>query len=166
MKVLITGPSGSGKTYLSKELKKLGLNTVDADTIKGLSAWYDGNNNQVEYPIDAGPDFFDNHSFLWNKEFLKEYLRDKTDIYILGLSGNILNMLDLFDKTYYLDISPQVMDERLQHPSRKNPMGNTEFQRKNAIQWSHEFKKKALNKKLTVINAEQTADKILLDITT
>lgn len=42
MKVLIFGPSGSGKTYLSKELKKLGLSSVDADLIGPLSSWFYG----------------------------------------------------------------------------------------------------------------------------
>lgn len=157
MKTLVTGPSGSGKIYLTQKLHELGLNTVDADTIEGLSSWYDKDNNPVIYPNDADKEFFDNHSFLWNRSFLSQYLSEKDEIYLLGLSGNILDMLDLFDKSYYLDVSPRVMEERLQHPSRENPMGNTVYQRQNAILWAKDFKKKALKKGLILINADQSA---------
>lgn len=160
MKVLITGPSGAGKTYLSKELKKLGLNSVDADLIEGLSSWYDGRGNVVKYPENAGKEFLDNHSFLWNKSFLEDYLADKNDIYLLGSSGNIFEMLDLFDKSYYLDVSGEAIGERLQHEGRENPMGNTEYQRNNAILWAQELREKAKSLGLNFINGELSAEEI------
>lgn len=71
MKVLIFGPSGAGKTYLSKELKKLGLNSVDADLIGPLSSWFDGNDNKVDYQERADKEWLDDHSFRWDKDYLK-----------------------------------------------------------------------------------------------
>lgn len=143
MKVLVFGPSGSGKTYLSYKLKNLGINAVDADSIEGLSSWFDGSGNKVNYPGDAGPEFLDNHSFLWDKEFLKKYLKEKDEIYLFGSAGNITKMFDLFDKVYFLKIAPDLQKERLTHKTRKNPMGNTEYQRGNAIKWAKELEKKA-----------------------
>lgn len=68
-KILIIGPSGSGKTYISVELRKRGINAVDADLINGLSNWFDGDRNKIEYPEDADKEFLDNHEFFWDKEF-------------------------------------------------------------------------------------------------
>lgn len=73
MKVLIFGPSGAGKTYLSQELKKLGINSVDADSVQELHSWYNGSGAKVEYPENANAEFLDNHSFLWDKDYLKDY---------------------------------------------------------------------------------------------
>ncbi len=40
-KILITGQSFSGKTYVSRCLKKQGINAIDADLIKDLGRWED-----------------------------------------------------------------------------------------------------------------------------
>ena len=160
MKVLILGPSGAGKTYLSKELKKQGLNTVDADTIDSLHSWYNGNEEKVEYPEDSDAEFLDNHSFLWDKSYLKDYLDQNPNIYMFGASGNIFDMLDLFDEVFYLDVPGEIMSDRLQHETRENPMGKTEYQRKNAISWGNELKQKAKDLGITFIDATQTPEAI------
>lgn len=151
MRTLVIGPSGSGKTYLSKELKKLGLNAVDTDTINGLSSWYYGK-DKVEYPEDADEEFFANHSFLWDREFFKNYLDKNPDIYLFGSSGNMFDMLDLFDEVYFLKVDPQLIKERLTHESRENPMGKTEFQRENAVNWGKEIEQKAKNLEIEFID--------------
>lgn len=165
MKVLAFGPSGVGKSYLSKELKKHDLNTVDADMIGELNAWYDGNGNKVEYPEDAGAEFFDNHSFLWDKSYLESYLNQNSNIYVFGCSGNIFDMLDLFDKVFYLDVPGEIMNDRLQHETRENPMGQTEYQRQNAIAWGNELRQKAKDLGITFIDATQTPETIYKEIT-
>ena len=164
MKVLIFGPSGAGKTHLSERLKKQGLNSIDADTIKNLSSWFDGSGNKVNYPEDADAEFLDNHSFLWDKDYLSKYLAAHPDIYLLGASGNIFEMFDLFDKVYYLDVPDDVQNERLQHESRENPMGNTEYQRQNAISWGNELKQKAKNLKITFIDATKNTEDIYQEL--
>ena len=160
MKILIFGPSGSGKTYLSRELKKLGLNAVDADTIGGLSGWYDGKGGKVEYPKDAGEEFLGNHSFLWDREFLKSYLDKNPNIYLFGSSGNMFEMLDLFDKAYFLKADPELIKGRLTHESRENPMGITEFQRENAIKWGLELEQKAKDLDIEFIDATLPPKKV------
>lgn len=164
MKVLIIGPSGSGKTYLANELRKLGLNSIDADSIKGLHSWYDSNGNKVEFPKNAGKEFLDTHPFLWDRNFLISYLKGNPNIYLLGASGNVFEMIDLFDKVYYLDIPAKVIDERLQHKSRENPMGKTEYQRQNAIKWAEELKKKARELGLEFIDGTKSPEEIYHEI--
>ena len=92
MSVLIFGPSGAGKTFLSKELRSLGLNSIDADTIGELNYWYNGNGEKIDYPEDVDKEFLDNHSFLWDKQYLKDYLESNPGVYLFGASGNIFDM--------------------------------------------------------------------------
>ena len=153
MKVLIFGPSGSGKTYISSELRKLGINAVDADLIEGLSSWYDGAGNKIAYKEDADEEFLNNHSFLWDRKFLEGYLNKNPDIYLFGAAGNIFDMLDLFDKVYFLKIDPDLQKERLIHQSRENPMGNTEYQRENAVKWGQQLEQKAKSLGIEFIDA-------------
>lgn len=143
MKVLITGSSGAGKTFLTYEFKKLGLHTEDSDQIHGLDSWYDGQGNKVSAPDDAGKEFLDNHSFLWDREFLKNYLERNPDIYIFGMSGNAFEMRDLFDKVYFLQVPPEILEERVQHESRENPMGKTQEQRIEVLKWAKEIEDEA-----------------------
>jgi dephospho-CoA kinase len=161
MKELILGPSGSGKTYISSELRRQGVNAVDADTIDGLSSWYNANGDKVTYPENADEEFLDNHSFLWNREFLKGYLNNNSDIYLFGVAGNVFDVLDLFDKVYYLKVAPETQRERLMHGSRENPMGSTEYQRDNAIIWAQEIEEKAKELKIPFIDASLTPKEIL-----
>lgn len=112
-----------------------------------------GLGNKVTYPEDAGPEFLDNHSFLWDKEFLKDYLKDKNEIYLFGSSGNVIGTADLFDKVYFLKVDPDLQRERLMHATRENPMGNTEYQRENAIKWGQELEQKAKSIKAEFIDA-------------
>ena len=161
MKVLVFGPSGSGKTYVSSELRKLGVNAIDADAIKELSSWYDGAGNKITYPENADQIFLDNHSFLWNREFLKDYLNKNPNIYLFGALGNIFHMLDLFDKVYFLKIDPEIQKERLTYESRENPMGNTEYQRENAVIWGQELEEKARKLNIPFIKATLSPKEII-----
>ena len=144
MKILIFGPSGSGKTYLSSELRKLGINAVDADLVEGLSSWCDGAGKKIEYPRDADKEFLDNHSFLWYRDFL---------IYLFGASGNLFDTLNLFDKVYFLKVEPELQKERLIHESRENPMGQTEYQRENSVKWGLELEVKAKQLNIPFVDA-------------
>ncbi len=161
MKVLIFGSSGSGKTYISLKLKKLGINAVDADLIKGLSSWYDGAGNKVAYKKDADEEFMNNHSFLWDRKFLEDYLSKNPDVYIFGASGNIFEMLELFDKVYFLKVDPDLQKERLLHETRENPMGNTEYQRENAVRWGQQLEQKANALGIELIDATLKPEEIL-----
>lgn len=166
MKTLIFGPSGSGKTYITKELRKFNVNSIDADLVTGLCSWFDKNGNKVTYQENADKEWLNNHSFLWDKNFLKQYLIKNPNTILLGVSENIFDMFDLFDKVYYLDISENKQDERLRHKSRDNPMGSTEYQRKNAIIWGQTLKQKARELGIKFIDATQTPEEIYKKIYT
>lgn len=160
MRVLITGSSGSGKTYLAKEFQKIGLNAVDADTIEDLHGWFDGDGNKVKFPEVADEEFLDNHQFLWDKNYLKKYLEDKKDIYMFGLSGNIFEMRDCFDKVYFLDVPDEIILERLKMNDRENPMGKTEYQQKVVLEYAHQIKEKAVRLGIKMIDGARDTEDI------
>lgn len=160
MKVLIYGPSGSGKTYLSSQLKLMGHPAIDGDTIDGLSGWFDGLGNRVEYRVDADEEFLENHSFLWSRDFLEKYLADKGSIYIFGAAGNTYEVFDLFDEVYFLKVPIKVQQERLIHPSRENPMGMTKYQREQCAKWAHELYDEAQKYNIPIIDATLTPQEI------
>ncbi len=95
------------------------------------------------------------------KKMQQDYLTKNPDIYLFGASGNIFDMLDLFDKVYFLKVEPDLQKERLIHESRENPMGNTEYQRENAVKWSQQLEQKAKTLDIKFIDATLELEEIL-----
>ena len=160
-RILIIGPSGSGKTYISAALRAKGINSIDADLLEGLADWFNGSGRKVQCPMDAGPEFLNNHEFLWDRGFLNKFLEGQNEAYLFGSSGNVFDMLDLFDRVYFLKASPELLADRLRHESRKNPMGKTDYQLQNALKWAKEIEQKASSLHIEMINADQTPEVIL-----
>lgn len=163
--ILIIGPSGSGKTYVSAKLRLAGANAPDGDLIEGLSDWFDSQGNKVNCPPGADKNFLDTHEFLWDKDFLKNYLKNQDEVYLFGMSGNVFDMIDLFDKVYFLKASPELLKERLRHESRENPMGRTDYQLQNAISWAKEIEEKARVFGIPMIDASLSPEDIFKIIT-
>ena len=164
-RVLIIGPSGSGKTYISAELRKQEINAVDADLIPRLSGWFNKDGKKVKYPEKADKEFLDNHEFLWNKEFLKDYLESQDDVYFFGLSGNVFNVISLFDRVYCLKVNPEILARNLRHESRENTMGRTDYQLENALKYAEEIEQKAKELGVKIIEVmDKTPEQIFQEI--
>ncbi len=163
-KVLIIGPSGAGKTYVSAALRTQGINAVDSDLIEGLSDWYDGHGHKVKIPSGADKKFLDNHQFLWDRKALKEFLKGKQEIYLFGMSGNAFEMLKLFDAVYFLKAESDLLKKRLRHESRDNPMGKTDYQLQNALEYAQEISEIAHQLHIKMIDADQTPEEIFKQI--
>lgn len=163
--ILIIGPSGAGKTYISATLRKQGIHAMDADLVEGLAGWFGAGGNEVVYPENADKKFLDNHEFLWNRKFLWKFLHEQQDdLYLFGMSGNVFDMVDLFDKIYFLKTSPEILAQRLRHENRENPMGRTDYQLQNALNWVKEIEERAKKIDSEMIDANQTPNQIYLQI--
>lgn len=163
--ILIIGPSGSGKTHISATLRKQEIQAVDADLVDGLAGWFGSDGKEVAYPESADKKFLDNHAFLWNRNFLWKFLHEQQDdLYFFGMSGNVFDMIDLFDKIYFLKTSPEILAQRLRHENRENPMGKTDYQLQNALNWAKEIEERAKKIDSEMIDANQTPDQIYLQI--
>ena len=162
--ILITGPSGSGKSYISAKLREEGINAVDADLIEGFGEWYDSKDRRVDFPSDAGKEFLDQHRFLWKREDVEKLLKENDELYLFGMSGNTFDMLDLFNKVYFLKADPEVLAERLKHETRENPMGETEYQLQNALIYAKEIETTAYKHDIQMIDANQTPEAVFSHI--
>lgn len=161
MKILIMGTSGSGKTFLSKKFRKAGRNAFDADELDELHGWYNWEKKRVPFPKDAGKEFMENHEFLWDRKFLESFLKKNPNIYLFGNSGNIPEISDLFDKVYFLKVPAEILIKRLDHKTRKNPMGKTDSQKQIIIEWAKENEKEAKVLGAEFIDGTLTPEKIL-----
>ncbi|MFA5828805.1 MAG: AAA family ATPase [Candidatus Shapirobacteria bacterium] len=159
-KILVIGASGSGKSFVAKKLRLSRVNAVDADLIEGLHGWYDGKGQKVAFPIGAGKDFLDNHQFLWDKNFLREYLKENNKVWLFGLSGNIFEMVDMFDKVYFLKVEPGILIERLDKKDRINPMGKTEYQKKAVVEYAKKIERTAKSLKIEFIDGTLAPEEI------
>ena len=66
----------------------------------------------------------------------------------------------MFDKVYYLDVPDEIQNDRLKHETRENPMGTTDYQRQNAIEWGHDLKRKAQDLGIEFIDAIKSPEEI------
>ncbi len=159
-KVLVVGPPGSGKTYVSEKLKANGINAWDADLIKGLCKWVDSQGNTVTFPDNAGHEWLHTHRFVWDKNFLNNWLELQKPVYVFGLSSNVYEMKDLFDKIFFLEINKDALKKRLDNPERKNPMGKTEEQKQSISDSMQRNKERSVNIGASVIDGTLPPDQI------
>lgn len=160
-KVLIIGPPGSGKTYLSKRFWELGLNSVDADSVEGLSKWIDRRGNETTYRSNGGGEWLKTHEFVWDRKVLIDYLRKSRELYLFGVSDNIYEMIDLFDAVYYLDLVPAELEKRLTNQERRNPVGRTEEERRVVMREAERLREKARDLGVEYVDASLTPDEVL-----
>lgn len=158
--ILVIGPSGSGKSYLARGLKEMGINAVDADLVDELHGWYNGDGYKISFPIGADKEFLDNHQFLWDRKYLKEYLKKNNGVWLFGLAGNIFEMIDLFDKVYFLSVKPEILIERLDKNDRANPMGKTEYQKGVVIDYAKKIEKMAEKLGIEFIDGTLSAEEV------
>ena len=137
-RILIAGPSGSGKTLLAEYFKERGINAIDADRA-GIGIWCDKAGNEFEPALEIkksiGQCAFE-RGLRWNWDPLKlKLLLDKNpEIYLFGNAYNIYDLVEFFDRKYYLDADAGQVSWMLisRISSGKNPhgWGDTEEQRR------------------------------------
>lgn len=134
--ILITGASRAGKSYYAKAFKDMGLKAIDLENdIPGSLGWYnDITGEQVQKPLDRTPEWYHQNHFLINRAKLSSLLATEKDCIIFTHAWNILDCIPLFDRTYFLYVSPDELDRRLDierddHGNQKSEAGK-EFARK------------------------------------
>ncbi|MEA3344275.1 MAG: AAA family ATPase [Patescibacteria group bacterium] len=160
-KILITGMPFSGKSCISAFMEKKGENVIDADKIEGLGQWFDKNGDKVDFPMNANKEWLGLHNFLWDRNFLRSWLdKRKSVIYFFGFAANVFDVVNLFDKAYYLDMSSEVLKKRFAKNERTNSMGQTQEQQATILRDLNNFAEKAKEKGLIFIQADQSPEDI------
>jgi len=143
---------------MAKALQRQGINAYDDSDIEGLSAWFDRNGNEVVEPKTADEAMANGFAFLWSKRVLGNFINQFSEVYIFGGSGNIFNMLDLFDRVYFLKIEPELQKQRLLSASRPTPL--MDANEDGIIIWGGWFEEVAKQKNIPFIDALQTPEQI------
>jgi dephospho-CoA kinase len=102
--VLITGNPGSGKTTMAAELTRLGQPAIDADD--EIARWEDGP---------------DGRRWTWDRDRLERAIRLTPGLIVCGISFNMRDMLDLFDRVFLVSIDAATQIERLKSAGDRNP---------------------------------------------
>ena len=160
-KILVVGLSGSGKTYISKNLKSLGIPAYDADEVDGLAGWFDKKGNKTTYPENASKEWLEQNDWLWDKEFLKNWLNENEEVILFGVSSNWTDCLDLFDNLFCLSLNAEELRKRLSSEDRENSFGKTEEQQEQVIKNTESFVNYCKSYNAVIINASQDPKAIL-----
>ena len=114
--ILITGVSGSGKSEVSRQLKILGHETYDMDSIEDLCVMVDKKTG-LPTPYDNGNDLekIQKMNWLYKKDRLADIIANqKSEIaFYCGFPNNLQEILPLFTKVILLTASPDNIRYRL-----------------------------------------------------
>jgi len=162
MKILVFGPSGSGKSYLASCLSQPGIPAYDADRIDGLSAWFSPSGAKFPAPLSAEEAISKSYSFLWSRKALNKFLYQHQRVFLFGGSGNVFNMIDLFDKAYFLKTDRELQLARIRNAER--PMPGMDADENGAIIWGEWLEQAARERNIPFIDAAQTPQEIYKQI--
>jgi broad-specificity NMP kinase len=121
--ILITGVSGSGKSAVCEELKKLGHNAYDIGYLRDLCRVVDKKTGEISKDYDPRSlESVKKHKFIRDKNLLQEFISKNSEgtVFYCGSASNIDDLLPLFDKIFMLEVSDNVLCERLASRTSNN----------------------------------------------
>lgn len=163
-KILVIGPGGSGKTFTVSRLREIGVNAFDADAVPGLLRFLDRAGHDVPFPEVVDAAWFATHQVVWDLDVLQRLLAEHDPVYLFGLSGNAFRVRHLFDRTYCLRADAALVERRLLDPSRANPVGKTEEQRRLTLRSLDALYRRADELGFTMIDAALSPEAIFVRI--
>jgi adenylate kinase family enzyme len=162
MNVLITGVSGSGKTSIATELAKRGYDTRNMDSIEGLCSWVNLDNGKPESDNrENDSNWLETHDWLWNEEKLKELLQETDDTFYCGSSGNQKQFYPLFGKVILLEMSADLIKERVLNNSRDHSYGQMPGEMDAIMGYFEEFQDEAKAAGAVIIDARKPLSKVV-----
>lgn len=166
--VYITGNSGAGKSAVRKELQKRGYEAHDTDE-NDISSWQNKQTgNIVERPskeVDRTNDWYSQHD--WNMarskiDNLARIARDRL-IFLCGSTSNADEMLDLFDRVYYLSIDENTLKDRLRSRT-DNDFGKAPDELNNILSWHKSLEERFKDHGAYLLDAAQPLTKVVDEI--
>ena len=115
MIILITGSPGVGKTTIGQLLKENGHGFIDIDRTKNLKYWFNVKTGErVDFQGEKDLAWYDSHDLNWDLNVLKKLLAEQKEeiIFVAGVTSNVTENLDLFDKLFLLKTNLDTLRER------------------------------------------------------
>jgi adenylate kinase family enzyme len=131
--IYVTGPPGAGKSALKEEFSKHGYETHDMDDADLGGAHNIATNKPVEIPEAKvrSPDWYKEHEWRVYPDAIKDLKNQPRtkDIFVCGIAPDDIKILSLFDKIFYLDISEELLKQRITGRT-DNDYGKNDFELK------------------------------------
>ena len=165
-KVYVTGVAGTGKTTIYEELVKRGFYAISIDETDGLCSWVNRETKEkVNSKVELNRDFTSKHQWICDVEHLKKITNvDEKVVFVLGVSSNQDDFLNLFDKVLLLQCKPEVFIERLKTRTN-NHFGKDKTVQDHMLTWYRNFEIKLLEKGAIPIDANRSIDEVVDEVT-
>jgi len=166
MNYLITGVVGSGKSSARRLLEKMGYKGIELDN-KELSGWIHKKTGAVgKYKPGTNKEWLENYSWIVDKNKLAQALctEKKIDVFVSGIPSNTIDILDLFDTTFLLQISTNTIHTRLAERLEVGSFGKSMDEIADIMRWKDNFVETMLKHGAISINAENSLDKVVEEI--
>ena len=159
----VSGPAGAGKSTLAKQLTGRGYHAIDGDIglgalgNDGLGAFFDENGRPTSHLHPESQEWKDRHTWKIVGETLKRVISDHKEdhIFICMAAHNQYDFFYLFDKIFFLDLSPEALQRRLLN-KRDHGYGQEPFQQKRILDDFPNFRLRMQQEGAIFINAEQS----------
>lgn len=162
-KFYITGVSGTGKTTMTKELNQRGILAIDQDSKEfGLCSWKHNETMQdARFEYGIGNEFLESNDWYCDIEKLKKILDDNKEIsFVCGVSANQNEYLDIFDKVFLLQCSPEELVKRI-NKREDHQFGKHQSEKDHILNYYKDFEEDLIKKGAIPINAEGSVDSVV-----
>ncbi len=162
----VTGVSGTGKSTIAEELNKRGIVAIDQDSDEyELCSWkHTETMEDAVFEYGIGKAFLEAHDYYCDVEKLKRLLDTaKGPAFVLGVSANQDEYLDLFDKVFLLHCSEETFIKRI-NARTTNDFGKHESEREHLLGWYKELERGLMDKGAIVIDTEGPVEGVIEEI--
>lgn len=161
--MLITGVAGAGKTTIASQLNKLGYDARNMDSINDLSSWVNLSTGESEpnFKRDSADAWIDKYDWLWNEKILRELLRESSDAFFCGSSGNQDKFYPLFGRVILLEMDDELIKERVLENERDHTYGRMPGELEAILGYYEDFQNSAKAFGAKVIDARKPIDEII-----
>lgn len=161
----ITGVSGTGKSTTGEALQKRGFHVIDIDDhVYNLCKWVHKNTGEIAQTHSSTDNqFFKNHKRICDREKLIELMNDKQIVFVVGLTDNQSEILDLFDKIFLLSCDENTLIHRIVNRTN-NFFGKHESEQKMILMGYKKYEKEMLDLGAISITTNKPLNEIVEEI--
>lgn len=162
----VTGVSGTGKTTITKELNQRGIIAIDQDSKEFRLCRWKHNETMKDacFEYGIGNEFLEANDWYCDVEKLKKILHENNKIsFVCGVSANQNEYLDLFDKVFLLQCSPDELVKRI-NKREDHQFGKHQSEKEHILNYYKEFEEDLINRGAVVINSDNSIDIVVDEI--
>ncbi|MDO8593754.1 MAG: AAA family ATPase [bacterium] len=164
--ILLTGISGSGKSEVSRQLKAMGYETYDVDTIYELCVMIDKKTG-LPTPYDNGNDLEKIQKMYWlyKPEVLKSIIANqKNEIaFYSGWPNNLEEIVPLFTKVIVLTAVEDTIRQRL-NTRTDNGFGKSVEVQDYILRGREKMENELRERGAVIINSEKSLDQVVKEV--